>query len=77
MITRIKPGDTVKLKTGHTEMTVKRIITKISMYGTILLTDNYECIWYEKSKLQKAIYHKDSLEQVAPYYDNLHFANYE
>ena len=77
MTSRIKPGDAVRLKSSNIEMTVRRIVTKISTYGTNMLTHNYECIWYEKSKLQKAIFHKNSLEQVAPYYDNLHFANYE
>lgn len=39
--------------------------------------DKFECIWFDGAQLQEEIFHKDSLEWVAPYYDTLHFANYE
>ncbi len=77
MANELKAGDLVKLKESNQKMTVKSIATQPSSQGTALINDNYECVWYNGTKQQKAVFHKDALEWLTPYYDTLHFANYE
>ena len=74
---QFKAGDLVKLKMNHQQMTVKGFAKQPSSQGTILIQDRYECIWFDGKNHQKAIFHQDVLEWMAPYHDTLHFANYE
>lgn len=76
MANKLKAGDIVKLKGSNQKMTVKGIATP-SLPETELINDNYECVWYNGTKQQKAVFHKDTLDWLTPYYDTLHFANYE
>jgi uncharacterized protein YodC (DUF2158 family) len=66
MANHFKPGDLVRLKISNQIMTVVGIID-----------DRYECVWHDGIKNQKAVFHKDALESIAPYFDSMHFANYE
>ncbi|HXL56028.1 MAG TPA: DUF2158 domain-containing protein [Chitinophagaceae bacterium] len=77
MTIQFKAGDLVKLKISHQHMTIKGFATQPSSQGTILIKDRFECVWYDGMKQQKAVFHKDALEWLAPYHDTLHFANYE
>jgi len=77
MTNRFKPGDLVKLKMSNQEMIVKGIAKKPSSNGTILIQDRYECVWFDGVHHQKAVFHVDALELLAPYHDTLHFGNYE
>ena len=72
-----KAGDTVRLKISSQQMTVKGLASRPSSQGNIFIEDRYECVWYDGKKHQKAVFHKDVLELLAPFYDNLHHANYE
>jgi len=77
MQNQFKPGDLVKLKICNQIMTVKGIATKPSSKGKVIIDHRYECVWYDGTKNQKTVFHKDALEPIAPYYDSMHFANYE
>ncbi|MGI8952411.1 MAG: DUF2158 domain-containing protein [Chitinophagaceae bacterium] len=77
MANEFKTGDLVKLKLSNQYMTIKCIEEKYTLQGTVLVRDNYECVWYNGQKRQKAIFHKDMLQLLAPYFDEMHFANYE
>lgn len=72
-----KPGDSVKLKLNDLQMMIKGIANIPSDHEPIAAKERYECIWYDNRQLQKAIFSKELLELLAPYYDALHFANYE
>jgi uncharacterized protein YodC (DUF2158 family) len=77
MQNQFKPGDLVKLKISNQKMTVKAIATKPSPKGIVIIEDRFECVWYDGTKSQKAVFHKDALESFPPYYDSMHYANYE
>jgi uncharacterized protein YodC (DUF2158 family) len=77
MTNQFKAGDLVKLKISNQQMTVKGFATKPSSEGIILIKDRYECVWYDGAKHQRAVFHADALDRLAPYYDKMHFANYE
>jgi uncharacterized protein YodC (DUF2158 family) len=77
MVNQFKIGDLVKLKISNQQMTIKGFATKPSSQGTVLIKDRYECIWYDGVKQQKAVFHQDALERLAPYHDTMHFGNYE
>jgi uncharacterized protein YodC (DUF2158 family) len=77
MSSPFKPGDLVKLKMSKQKMTVKAQATKPTSRGIIIIEDRYVCIWYDGEKEQKAVFHIDALEAFPPYYDSMHFANYE
>ncbi len=73
----VKFGDLVKLKISSQQMTIKGFATKPSSQGIVLIKDRFECVWYDGSKQQKAVFHQDALERLAPYHDTMHFGNYE
>ena len=77
MQNQFKAGDLVKLKISNQIMTVKGIATNPSSNGKVIINDRYECMWCDGTKNQKAVFSKDALEPIAPYYDSMHFANYE
>jgi len=77
MANEFKIGDLVKLKISSQQMTIKGFATKPSANGTVLIKDRYECVWYDGEKKQKAVFHQDALEWLAPYHDSMHFGNYE
>jgi uncharacterized protein YodC (DUF2158 family) len=77
MINQFKIGDLVKLKISNQQMTIRAFATKPSSEGILLIKDRFECVWYDGRKQQKAVFHQDALEWLAPYHDTMHFANYE
>jgi uncharacterized protein YodC (DUF2158 family) len=77
MPTQFKPGNIVKFKISNQKMIVKALATKPSQNGRVVIEDRYECVWHDGTKNQKAVFHKDALEPIAPYYDSMHFANFE
>jgi uncharacterized protein YodC (DUF2158 family) len=77
MAEQFKPGDLVMLKISNQKMNIKGIATKPSSHGLVIIEDTFVCVWVDGVKEQKGVFHKDALQAVAPYYDSLHFANYE
>ena len=62
MANKFKVGDVVKLKTGSSSMTIKGYANKHTADGLTQIPDKYECMWFDKSKQQKAIFHEDVIE---------------
>lgn len=70
-----KPGDAVKLKMNDQNMMIVSVTNNADEKNSEI--NNYECVWYLNSKLQRAVFSEDVLEWLAPDHDVLHFANYE
>jgi uncharacterized protein YodC (DUF2158 family) len=62
MKNQFKPVDLVKLKVSGQTMTVKGLAIKPSPDGVITIEDRYECLWYNGTKKQKAVFYKDALD---------------
>ena len=77
MSSEFKPGDRVIFKLTSQQMIVKAIAKEPSSNGITIIEDRYVCMWFDGVKDQFAIFHKDLLESFPPYYDSMHYANYE
>jgi uncharacterized protein YodC (DUF2158 family) len=65
------------LKINNQKMTVEGKATEANGNGVTIIEDRYVCVWFYRVKEQKAVFHKDALELFPPYFDSMHFANYE
>jgi uncharacterized protein YodC (DUF2158 family) len=77
MAQQFEPGDLVMLKINKQKMTVKAFATKPTVTGIVTIEDRYLCVWFDGVKEQKAVFHNEALQLIAPYYDTMHFGNYE